>query len=88
MSSRRFGLSVEPELDLHQLVTVYTVNNAVTAQIIENALRDEGIRCFLEGENQAGEAGLTGLEIKIQVPIDDADRARTFIEAHEHRVRS
>lgn len=88
MSSRRFGLSQEPELDIHQLVTVYTVNNPVTAEIIQNALHNEGIRCFLEGENQAGEAGLTGLEIKVQVPIDDADRARAFIEAHERRVPS
>ena len=77
-----------PELNLHQLVTVYTVNNPIKAEIIENALHDEGIRCFLEGEHQAGETGLTALEIKIQVPIEDADRARGFIESHERRGKS
>lgn len=77
----------EPELNIHQLVTVTTVDNPIEAEIIENALHDEGIRCFLEGEHQAGETGLTALEIKIQVPVEDADRARTFIEAHESRTR-
>jgi hypothetical protein len=75
------------ELGIHQLVTVYTVDNPVKAEIIQNALHDEGIRCFLEGENQAGEAGLVAFEIKIQVPIADADRARKFIESHEPRIK-
>jgi Putative prokaryotic signal transducing protein len=69
------------ELKLYQLVTVYTVDNFVKAEIIQNALHDEGVRCFLEGENQAG--GLTAMEIKIQVPIANADRARKLIESHE-----
>jgi hypothetical protein len=65
------------------LVTVYTVNNAVEAEIIKNALSAEGIRAFIEGENQAGEAGLTGIEIQIQVANSDADRARKFLKKHE-----
>jgi len=69
------------ELKLYQLVTVYTVDNLVKAEIIQNALHDEGIRCFLEGESQAG--GLTGIEIKIQVPVANADRARKLIESHD-----
>jgi Putative prokaryotic signal transducing protein len=77
-----------PELDIHQLVTVYTVDNLVKAEIIQNALHDEGIRCFLDGENQAGETGLAALEIRIEVPVADADRARGFIESHERRVKS
>ena len=82
------SLRTEPELDIHQLVTVYTVNNPITAEIIENALHDEGIRCFLDGEHQAGETGLAALEIKIQVPIADSDRARAFIASHERRTKS
>ena len=73
------------ELKMYQLVTVYTVENPVEAEIIQNALHAEGIRCFLEGENQAG--GLTAMEIKIQVPIADADRARKLIASHERGTR-
>lgn len=67
---------------LYQLVTVYAVNNLVQAEIIQNALYDEGIACFLEGENQAG--GFPALEIKIQVPVADAGRARKLIASHQH----
>lgn len=81
-------LQQEPDLEIHQLVTVYTVNNPVKAEIVRNALHDEGIRCFVDGENQAGETGMAALEIRIQVPIGDADRARKFIESHERRVSS
>ncbi|MCI0682259.1 MAG: DUF2007 domain-containing protein [Gemmataceae bacterium] len=87
-NASRMSLRAEPELDIHQLVTVYTVADPVQAEIIQNALHAEGIRCFLDGENQAGETGVAALEIKIQVPIADADRAGKFIEAHEHRHKS
>lgn len=69
----------------HELVTVYTVSNVVEAEIIKNALAGEGIRCLIEGGHQAGEAGLIGIEIKLQVPTDDADRATKFIHEHESR---
>lgn len=65
------------------LVTVYTVSNAIEAEIIKNALEDEGIQCEIEGGHQAGEAGLIGIEIKLQVPAADAERAREFIKDHE-----
>jgi hypothetical protein len=70
-------------MSIHDLVTVYTVSNAIEAEIIKNALIDEGIHCEIEGENQAGEAGLTGIEIKLQVPAPDAVRAKAFIADHE-----
>jgi hypothetical protein len=65
-----------------ELVTVYTVANAVEAEIIKNALEDEGIPCFVEGGLQAGEAGLAGIPVKIDVAVADAERARLFIEEH------
>src|SRR5262249_47306954 len=71
-----------PTMAMHDLVTAYTVSNAVEAEIIKNALIEEGIHCEIEGENQAGEAGLTGIEIKLQVPEADVARARDFI-AHD-----
>jgi len=72
-------------VDSQELVTVYTVSNPVEAEIIKNALHAEGIKCFVEGGNQAAESGLTGIPVSIEVPAIDADRARKFIEAHEYR---
>jgi hypothetical protein len=69
------------------LVAVYTVANPVKAEIIKNALAEEGIRCFIEGENQAGEAGLIGIAIRLFVPADVAERAAKFIEQHERGER-
>lgn len=71
------------KFDPADLVTVYTVNNAVQAEIIKNALEDEGIRCFVDNEGQAGGGGLTGLEIRISVPVTVAEQARKFLEEHE-----
>lgn len=67
-----------------ELVTVYTVSNSVEAGIIKGALEEEGVRCFVQGELQAAEAGLAGIEIAIQVPANEAERARKFIMKHEH----
>jgi hypothetical protein len=69
------------------LVTVYSVANPVAAEVIKNALHGEGIRCVLEGAQQAGVVGIIGLSIKIQVRAGDADRAAKFIHRHEHLRR-
>jgi hypothetical protein len=69
------------------LVAVYSVSNPVEAEIIKNALEAEGIRCFIEGENQAGEAGLIALQIRLFVPANQAERAAKFIEEHERGER-
>jgi hypothetical protein len=71
------GLIMESEL-----VTVYTVSHAVEAEIVKNALEAEGISCYLEGINQAFEVGLVP-QVKIQVPVNQAEQARQLIEAHE-----
>jgi hypothetical protein len=72
-------------MDSNELVTVYTLSDPVKAEIIKNALHAEGIRCFLDGEGQAGIAGVTGFEIQVRVPAEDADRATRLIKAHEGR---
>ena len=73
-------------MDSKELVTIYTVSNSAQGEIIKNALQAAGIRCFLDGANQAGEAGLMGIEIKLQVALENVDRARKLIESHEgHR---
>lgn len=75
-------------MDPNEPVAVYTVSNPVEAEIIKNALRSEGIACELEGVNQAAEAGLIGLEIKILVPAHDANAARNFLTEHERQRKS
>ena len=71
-------------------VTVHVDSNPVIADIIKNALEAEGMQCVLENEMQAGEGGLSGLPVKVQVPAADAKRARQIIEKHErhHRAKS
>jgi hypothetical protein len=62
------------------LVSVYTIRNPATAEIVKNALEVEGIPCQLENESQAG---LTGIfDIQVLVRSADADRARDLIESH------
>ncbi|GEM_PF-1198604 len=70
-------------MNLDEWTTVYTIANPVTAEIIKNSLVAEGIRCNLEGINQAAEPGLIALSIKVQVPAKDADLARKLIVQHE-----
>lgn len=69
-------------IDNEEMVTVYTVKNPVEAEIIKNALQAEGIRCFLEGINQAVEVGLVP-QVRLQVAEHDAARARKLIQDHE-----
>ncbi len=77
-------------MDSEDLVTVYTVNSDVEAEIIRNALMAEGIACEIGGETQAGLAGV--LEIDILTHASDADRARKVLrqlrkEKKERRQR-
>jgi hypothetical protein len=70
-----------------ELVTVYTLNDPIKAEIIKNALQAEGIKCFLEGIHQADNVGLPVQEIKIQVSAESADRASHFIHLHETKKK-
>jgi hypothetical protein len=75
---------VEPD----DLTEVYSTNNANEAEIIRAALLAEGIPCQINGEGQAGLAGLGTMEISIDVRASDYDRARDFIEQHLERDES
>lgn len=66
----------------HDLVPVYTLNNAVQAEMIKNMLAEEGIPCMLDGL-QAGELGLNVFEIHVMVPEDQKDQAAQLIADHE-----
>lgn len=64
------------------LVEVYTVTDPNLAEIIKASLQHEGIACWIEGENQAGLAGV--LTISLLARARDADRARKIIKAYDH----
>ncbi len=68
-------------MDANELVTVYTVNDPMKAEILKVELQAEGIACTIGGEHQAGFTGV--FEIAIQVRAQDADRAEKFIRQHE-----
>jgi hypothetical protein len=71
-------------MDHQSPVSVYTVTDPLEAEIIQNALRAEGIVCELDGLNQAGLKGI--FEISILTKAADADRARAIVEHHEQRL--
>lgn len=68
-------------MDPHELISVNTCTNATEAEVIRAALEAEGIPCQIEGEGQAGLAGI--LKMRLLVRAADADQARDFIERHE-----
>ncbi len=65
------------------LVEVYTVTDPSLAEIIKAALQRDGIACWIEGENQAGFAGI--LSISLLTRARDADKARRIVESYDHR---
>ena len=68
----------------NDLVSVYSTNNAVEAEILRTALHGEGIKCEIDGENQAGLTGIISMEIRLLVRAEDSDRARKNLEQHHH----
>jgi len=70
-------------MDTNDLVTIYSAADPASAEIIKNFLQGEGIRCFLENENQGGFEGITGMAIHVQVPAASADQARKLLKQHE-----
>lgn len=63
-------------------VEVYTVMSAETAELIRATLEAENIPCWIEGEGQAGLAGV--LPIGLLVRAQDIDRARRIIDTFDH----
>ena len=63
-------------------VDVYSVPDANLAEIIKAHLEQDGIACWIEGENQAGLAGI--LPIRLLVRAGDAERARVIIDSFDH----
>jgi hypothetical protein len=67
-----------------KLVTVYTTTEPIKADIIRDALDDNGISAYLENQSLMGDPfTLKAAEIRIQVQAKDVDRAVEFIKEHE-----
>lgn len=66
------------------LVTVFITTNLTEAEILRNVVRNEGIRCELENQNQAGFAGI--LEIKGLVRTPDEIRARLALSSYQKQL--
>lgn len=91
MAAREWALEEVPVPTVKQavgqdLVRVYTLHDAGLAGIICNALRAEGIPCFVGDELQACMTGI--FEVDLYVRSMDSERARKFIQVHEeqHKV--
>lgn len=70
-------------MDLVEPVTVSTLSNPIEAELMKNLLESEGIRCFLNGLEQAENVGFAFNEIQVQVPAVDSDRARNLLQEHD-----
>ncbi len=68
-------------MDSQEPIVIYTVTDPTQAELIRNALHEEGIVCEISGESQGGFSGV--FEIQILTKALDADRARAIIEALE-----
>jgi len=68
-------------MESEEPIAVYTVTDPTVAEMIRNALHEEGIVCEISGESQGGFSGV--LEIQILTKAGDADRARHIIEGLE-----
>jgi hypothetical protein len=66
--------------DQPELVTLTELTDANLAEIIKIALADEGIRCVIEGEHQAGMTG--ALPIRLLVGDGDLERAEEILHRH------
>jgi hypothetical protein len=64
-----------------ELETVYTTTHAIAAEMMKMALENEGIGAYIEGENQAGLAGV--LNISVRVSPQDVERAEAFVDEFE-----
>jgi hypothetical protein len=68
-------------METQEPIEVYTVTDPTKAEMIRNALHQEGIVCEISGETQAGFSGVFAIQILTRAI--DADRARRIIDAME-----
>jgi hypothetical protein len=73
-------------MEAQEPVTVFRTNDPTIADLVRNALHEEGITAEVSGERQGGWAGVLS-EVEVLVRAGDADRAAHIIEGLEERRR-
>ena len=66
-----------------ELVTVYTADDPIQAEVVKNALEADGIQAVVDRETQGGFGGSTLSMVRVQVRAEDEARARAAIAYHE-----
>ena len=66
-----------------EVVRAITTTNYIQAHIWEQALRDAGIRCRVDGDELVTGVGLPGMPAEIWVHKEDLDRAREILDKLE-----
>jgi hypothetical protein len=69
--------------DDERLVVAYTTDDPAEADILCEALRNEGIPCQVTGSQQGGLAGLAISEVQLLVHAADLERAQAYLEQTE-----
>lgn len=69
-------------MDQIELVTVYTADDPVQAEVVKNALEADGIQAVVDRETQGGFSGSTISLVRVQVRTADEARARAAIAFH------
>jgi hypothetical protein len=68
-----------------EVVTLTQAPNPVQAHILENALRDEGIRCQVVGDYlDVGIGDIAGIQPEIWVKRQDVTQAQAILERRSH----
>lgn len=63
--------------------TIYSSFDPLTAEVVANALKGEGIACSVINANQGGLPGLGATPVEIMVRAEDADRALAYIKKNK-----
>ena len=66
-----------------RIVTIYSSFDLLTAEMVANSLKGEGITCHVVNGNQSAHPGLGVVPVEIIVREEDADRALAYIKKTE-----
>jgi hypothetical protein len=69
-------------MNANEPVEIYATADLADAEMLKSVLEGQGIRCELEGENQASFTGV--IPVKILVRAWDEERARQVLASHMH----
>ncbi len=79
----------DPEIEFHDLATVFIASGVTQGQIVAAAIEHEGIPVFVKGEllqGAIGELPPNVGQVEVQVPAERADRAREIARRFEREA--